>query len=89
MVGIAEEHLLGEMLIHVGGIGLRLFDPLVLIRRPFLGQRQAVRDDKECYGESEQVVDCAVQLGLCAHIDFLLVMARFLSCYCKYQIGEV
>ncbi len=36
MVGVAEEHPLGEMSIHVGGLGFRLFDPLALFRRPFL-----------------------------------------------------
>ncbi len=59
---IAEEHLLGEMLIHVGGIGFRLFDQLVLFQRPFRAQRRAARQDDEGCSESEEIADYAVQL---------------------------
>ncbi len=75
MVGIAEEYPLGEVLIHVGGIGFRLFDQLVLFQRPFLRQRRAARQDEECCGEGEQIADYAVQVRSCTQIDFLLVMA--------------
>jgi hypothetical protein len=49
VVGIAEEHLLGEVLIHVGGIGFRLFDQLILLRRrvPFAPQRRASRQKRD------------------------------------------
>ncbi len=60
MVGVAEEHLLGEVLIPLGGIGFRLFDQLVLIQRPFLRQRRADWQDEERSGESEQIADCAM-----------------------------
>ena len=60
-MGIAEEHSLGEMLIHVGGIGLRLFDLLVLIRRIFLSQRGAAQHDEEYDIKGEQTSDRAEQ----------------------------
>ena len=89
-MGIAEEYLLWEILIHVGGIRCRLFDQLVLFRRRvlffllvFLPKRRAARQDDERCGERKQISDYAVQFRLCIHFRFLF---SFLADLCRVSI---
>jgi hypothetical protein len=58
VVGIAEVHPLGKMLIHVGGIRFRLFDHLATVRRSrVLGQSGSAQHDEECDVEGKQTPD--------------------------------
>jgi hypothetical protein len=58
VVGVAPQHSLREVLIHVGGIGFRLTDHLGAVRRSrVLGQRRAAQYDDERDANGEHTSD--------------------------------
>ena len=85
-VGIAEEHLLGEVLIHVWRIGFQLFNHLVLVRCPFLGQHLATQHDKKCDVECEQISDNAEEFR--SFTEFHGSPQYVVECYCNMTKPE-